>query len=150
VKLDFGSLGKLSSSNYKSASSLAGFTNLNNTSDIFSKHNILTKNISNSLFNSMTKKEPKAFFNDSKGFEKGLFSKDTIGLQEKSGLKTSFLKGRESIGSGFDMSLISETSEKLRSLSSKELENMSNIQVKELLNLANLITKIAKNTKYYS
>ena len=148
-KLDFGNIGKLSSSNYKSTSSLGGLNNLNiSGGDLFSRPTLGIKTNGSSLFNSLKKKDTK-FFNDLKSFEpKGLFGKDS-GLLEKSN-KGSFLKGRDSVGGGVDMNVIAETSNHLKGLSSKEVETLSNSQVKELLNLANLITKIAKNTKYYS
>ena len=154
IKLDFGSFGKISSSNYKQSNSLPGFNNLNN--DPFSKNNLFNKNNSTSnLLNSFKKRDVKAIFNDAKF---GFFENKNIALgnresgliQDKFMLKTSFLKGRESVGAGLDMGMISEISDKLRGLGNRDVENLSNNQVKELLNLANLITKVAKNSKYYS
>jgi len=121
------------------------------------KNSGLNKNAS--IFNTLKKKDAKAFFNESKGLDnKGFLSRESPGglySRESAGgglqnFKMSFLKERESVGGGLDMRLIYDVSEKIRGLQSKEIENLSNMQVKELLTLANLITKIVKNSKYYS
>lgn len=88
----------------------------------------------------MFEENPRSFFAKESSFSN--FQDKDRGLS-----KASFLKNKEG---GLDLKLIVEVNEKLKGLQTKDVENLSNIQVKELLNLANTITKIAKNSKYYS
>lgn len=137
TKLDFGGFGKLSSSNYKSTNSIINAFPVKQTV---------------SLYNSLKKNDAKAFFNDTKPLFHDKKNSETRNLlNNRETLKTSFLKGRDSIGNNIvDLGGLNEISERLRGLGGREIESLSNSQVKELLNLANLITKIAKNTKYYN
>lgn len=150
IKIDFGSLGKISNSNYKSSSSFAGPSSFNLNNDNFAKNNNNPFEKSSSIFDSVKKKDShiKSLFNDN---TRGLFNKESSSLtsQDRVPLKMSFLKNKDTF-SGLDMSLISELTDRLKGMQSKDIENLTNMQVKDLLNLANVIAGIAKSSKFYS